>query len=217
MESPRGRSASLAICLQASARAALMLDLFSFEQPTSGRPRSADELQITKFHGAHAAGPAREHRLTGAAASASLPSRLADARPRADDAGDERVSRRCSPRPPVGSPASFGGTVRVAASERGSVLYVATSGRRALVSAPAVPVAADLTPTGSYFSPDRGGRRRQARPSRRPEQEYHRRRYAGRDPAAVDGVPLHRRPAAHGATDRRPRPWRFSTPSDQFE
>lgn len=137
-------------------KAALVLDLFSVERPDWGPTEVADELKIAK---------STAHALLAELASVGLVERLPCGRYRLGwrtvhlartmlaTSGYGKVAARTARR----LASHFGETVHLAAWDRGRVLYVVSERPPRGVAAPAVPVAADLTPPGTVLLADRAG------------------------------------------------------------
>ncbi|HEY8467118.1 MAG TPA: helix-turn-helix domain-containing protein [Solirubrobacterales bacterium] len=136
-------------------KAASVLDLFSLERPHWGPTEVADALGIAK---------STAHALLSELSSVGLVERMACGRYRLGwrtvglartklATGGYReavvpIARRLA--------SHFGETVHIAAWERGRILYVASERPAGGVSAPAQPVAAELTPPGTVLIAERG-------------------------------------------------------------
>jgi DNA-binding IclR family transcriptional regulator len=137
-------------------KAALVLDLFSDERPDWGPTEVSEELRIAK---------STAHALLAELASVGLIERLPCGRYRLGwrTVGLARTMLATSGYRDMVVPTArrlagqFGETVHVAAWDRGRVLYVASERPQHGVAAPAVPVAADLTPPGLVLLADRAG------------------------------------------------------------
>jgi DNA-binding IclR family transcriptional regulator len=137
-------------------KAALVLDLFSVERPDWGPTDVADELGIAK---------STAHALLAELTSVGLTERLPCGRYRLGwrTVDLARTMLATSGYRDVVAPTvrrlarHFGETVHVAAWDRGRVLYVASERPSRGVAAPAVPVAAELTPPGTVLLADRAG------------------------------------------------------------
>ena len=173
-------------CMPASVRkAALVLDLFSVERPDWGPTEVADELRIAK---------STAHALLAELAGVGLTERLPCGRYRLGwrTLGLARTMLATSGYRDAVTPTArrlashFGETVHVAAWERGTVLYVASERPPRGVSAPAVPVAADLTPTGMVLLADRADTGGGLDPAE--AERVRRRGYAVGTQRALDGV-----------------------------
>ena len=137
-------------------KAALVLDLFSVEQPDWGPTEVADELRIAK---------STAHALLGELTRAGLTERLPCGRYRLGwrTVGLARTKLATSGYREAIVPTArrlashFGETVHVTAWERGRVLYVVSERPPGGVAAPAEPVAAQLTPPGTVLLAERAG------------------------------------------------------------
>jgi DNA-binding IclR family transcriptional regulator len=136
-------------------KAALVLDLFSVEQPDWGPTEVADELGIAK---------STAHALLRELTSVGLTERLPCGRYRLGWRTVELARTKLATSgyedavtPTARELAShFGETVHLTALERGRVLYVASQRPAEGVAAPAEPVAAQLTPPGTVLLAERG-------------------------------------------------------------
>jgi DNA-binding IclR family transcriptional regulator len=136
-------------------KAALVLDLFSVEQPDWGPTAVADELGIAK---------STAHALLRELTSVGLTERLPCGRYRLGWRTLElaRTKLATSEYHDAVTPTArelanhFGETVHLTALERGRVLYVASQRPAEGVAAPAEPVAAQLTPPGTVLLAERG-------------------------------------------------------------
>jgi DNA-binding IclR family transcriptional regulator len=137
-------------------KAALVLDLFSVEQPHWGPTKVADELGIAK---------STAHALLAELTNVGLTDRLPCGRYQLGwrTVGLARTMLATSGYRDAVTPTArrlanhFGETVHVTAWERGRVLYVVSVRPPGGVDAPTDPVAAQLTPPGTVLLAERGG------------------------------------------------------------